>query len=139
KSGASRVRRAGLGWLVAAGAVLGALLPALLHFRPSSPPSQITRFSIPLPKGTNTGRESAPVIALSPDGHRLVFSAEDAAGKRQLWLRPLDSFAAQPLTGTEGAAYSFWSPDGRSIAFFADNKLKKLDLGSGVIETICQT
>ena len=62
-----------------------------------------------------------------------------AAGKRQLWLRPLDSFAAQPLTGTEGAAYSFWSPDGRYIAFFADNKLKKLDIGSGVIETICQT
>jgi Tol biopolymer transport system component len=79
------------------------------------------------------------VIALSPDGQRLVFSAEDASGKRQLWLRPLDSFAAQPLTGTEGAAYFFWSPDSRYIAFFADDKLKKLDTGSGVIETICQT
>jgi len=139
KTSASLFRRAGLGWMVAAVAVLGALLLALLYFRSSSPPSPITRFSIPLPKGTNTVRESAPVIALSPDGLRLVFSAEETGGKRQLWLRPLDSFAAQPLTGTEGAAYCFWSPDGRYIAFFADNKLKKLDLGSGVIETICQT
>jgi eukaryotic-like serine/threonine-protein kinase len=127
-------------WIVAAVFLL-ALVTALvlLYFRQPSSPSQITRFSIPLPKGTNTGGESAPVISLSPDGHRLVFSAEDAAGKRQLWLRPLDSFAAQPLTGTEGAAYSFWSPDGRYVAFFADNKLKRLDIGSGVIETICQT
>jgi eukaryotic-like serine/threonine-protein kinase len=129
-------------WIVAA-VFLVALVTApalvLLYFRQPSSPSQITRFSIPLPKGTNTGGESSPVIALSPDGQRLVFSAEDAAGKRQLWLRPLDSFAAQPLTGTEGAAYCFWSPDGRYIAFFADNKLKKLDIGSGVIETICQT
>ena len=129
-------------WIVAAVflvALVTALALALPYFRQPSSPSQITRFSIPLPKGTNTGGESAPVIALSPDGHRLVFSAEDATGKRQLWLRPLDSFVAQPLTGTEGAAYSFWSPDGRYIAFFADNKLKKLDIGSGVIETICQT
>jgi len=129
-------------WIVAAVflvALVTALALALLYFPQPSSPSQITRFSISLPKGTNTGGESAPVIALSPDGHLVVFSAEDAAGKRQLWLRPLDSFAAQPLTGTEGAAYSFWSPDGRYIAFFADNKLKKLDIGSGVIETICQT
>jgi serine/threonine protein kinase/Tol biopolymer transport system component len=129
-------------WIVAAVflvALVTVLALVLLYFRQPSSPSQITRFSIPLPKGTNTGGESAPVIALSPDGRRLVFSAEDAAGKRQLWLRPLDSFAAQPLTGTEGAAYCFWSPDGRYIAFFADNKLKKLDTGSGVIETICET
>jgi serine/threonine protein kinase/Tol biopolymer transport system component len=131
-----------LAWIVAVVflvALVTALALALLYFRQPSSPSQIARFSIPLPKGTKTGGESAPVIALSPDGRRLVFSAEDAAGKRQLWLRPLDSFAAQPLTGTEGATYSFWSPDGRYIAFFADDKLKKLDIGSGVIETVCQT
>src|SRR5437660_4654366 len=106
-----------LAWIVAAVflVALVAALVALLYFRQPSSPSQIARFSISLPKGTNTGGESAPVIALSPDGHRLVFSAEDAAGKRQLWLRPLDSFAAQPLMGTEGTASSFWSPDVRYI------------------------
>jgi serine/threonine protein kinase/Tol biopolymer transport system component len=139
KSSASLFRRAGLGWLVAAVAMLAALLLAWLHFLPSSPPAPLTRFSISLPKGTNTGGEAAPVISLSPDGRRLVFSAEDTGGKRRLWLRPLDALAAQPLTGTEGAVYCFWSPDGRYLAFFADNKLKKLDLGSGVVETICQT
>src|SRR5438309_3845547 len=80
-----------LAWIVTA-VFLVALALALSYSRQPSPESQITRFSIPLPKGTNTGGESAPVISLSPDGHRLVFSAEDAAGKRQLWLRPRASF-----------------------------------------------
>src|SRR5437016_2466279 len=71
-----------LAWIVAA-VFLVALFAALSLSLQPPPESQITRFSIPLPKGTNTGGESAPVIALSPDGHRLVFSAEDAAGKRQ--------------------------------------------------------
>ncbi len=43
----------------------------------------------------------------------------------------LDQVTAQPLPGTEGASYPFWSPDGRAIGFFADGKLKKIDLGSG--------
>ena len=132
-------RRAWLGWLVAAIALLAALLLGSRDFRSSTPQAQLTRFSFALPKGTNTVGESAPVVALSPDGSRLVFSAEDAAGKRQLWLRPLDAFTARPLTGTEGASYAFWSPDGKYVAFFADNKLKKLDLGSGVVDAICQT
>ena len=111
---------------------------ALLHVRQPSPEAQVTRFSVSLPKGTNTAVIGPPRIpALSPDGRRLVFSAEDSAGKNQLWLRALDSFSAQPLSGTNGAASPFWSPDGRYLAFFAENKLKKLDVGSGVIETLC--
>ena len=46
----------------------------------------------------------------------------------QLWLRPLDQVRAQPLAGTEGAGYPFWAPDGRAIGFFADGKLKRIDL-----------
>ncbi|MEK6325273.1 MAG: protein kinase, partial [Acidobacteriota bacterium] len=117
---------------------IAALVSTLLYARQPSPEAQVARFPINLPTGTNTAAISAPVLALSPDGRRLVFNASDAAGKSQLWLRPLDSFATQPLSGTDGAAYPFWSPDGRHIAFFADNKLKKLDVGSGVIETIYQ-
>ena len=130
-----------LAWIVAALfllALVTALGLALLYIRQPSPEAQVARLSINLPTGTNTAAISAPVLALSPDGRRLVFNASDAAGKSQLWLRPLDSFATQPLSGTDGAAYPFWSPDGRHIAFFADNKLKKLDVGSGVIETIYQ-
>jgi hypothetical protein len=46
-------------------------------------------------------------------------------------VRPLDQVTAQPLAGTEGASYPFWAPDGRAIGFFADGKLKRIDLGSG--------
>src|SRR6185369_7095677 len=94
------------------------------------------RLSIPLPKETVTGSALAPDLALSPDGGRLAFSAS-AGRTRQLWLRALDSFTTQPLAGTDGADSPFWSPDGRYIAFFADNKLKKVDTQSSVIETIC--
>src|SRR5688572_6229109 len=141
-AGTSRLfGNARLAWIVAGIfllALVAALGLALLYLRQPSPEAQVARFSINLPPGTTTVANTAPVLALSPDGRRLVFWASDAAGKSQLWLRPLDSFATQQLSGTDGAAYPFWSPDGRHVAFFADNKLKKLDVGSGVIETICQ-
>ena len=129
-----------LAWMAAAVLLLGLLAALLFAMQSRHQPAgetQVTRLVIPLPKGTNTVGFTAPMLALSPDGRRLVVSAVDAAGKRQLWLRPLDSFTTQLLAGTDGAYGPFWSPDGRHIAFFADNKLKKLDTGSSVIETIC--
>ena len=48
-------------------------------------------------------------------------------------MRPLDQVTARPLAGTEGARYPFWKPDGRAIGFFADGKLKWIDLGSNVL------
>ena len=47
------------------------------------------------------------------------------------WLRHLRTNTAQPLPGTEGATYPFWSPDSRRIGFFADGKLKKIDIAGG--------
>ncbi len=78
------------------------------------------------------GAELGPGISVSPDGQSL---AAIALGTRDapplLWIRHLRSSAAMLLRGTEGAAYPFWSPDGRSIAFFAQNKLKRVDLNGG--------
>ncbi len=45
-----------------------------------------------------------------------------------LWVRALEHLSGQTLPGTEGAAWPFWSPDGRFVAFFADGKLKKVDM-----------
>lgn len=69
--------------------------------------------------------------AVSPDGRFLVFGAGSGERAPELWLRPIDSVAARPLPGTEGADFPFWSPDSRSIAFFTGDQLKRLDLAGG--------
>jgi hypothetical protein len=91
------------------------------------------RFAVPPPEGTRYSR----LFALSPDGRRLVFTVTDAAGVKALWLRPLDVLTAQRIDGTQGADYPFWSPDGRSIGFFADRKLKVLELSTGAVRVLC--
>src|SRR5262249_34165929 len=74
--------------------------------------------------------------ALSPDGSHVVFGAR-IDGKLALWERPLAGVEARLLPGTEGATLPFWSPEGRSIGFFADKKLKRLDIAGGPALTIC--
>ena len=74
-------------------------------------------------------------LAISPDGLKIVFAAR-AAGQSQLWLRSLDSPLARPLAGTERASSPFWSPDSRSIGFFADTKLKRMDIDGGSVQTL---
>jgi serine/threonine-protein kinase len=69
-------------------------------------------------------------FALSPDGKSLVFVAS-GDGSQRLWLRRLDKLDAQPLAGTDGADYPFWLPDNRSIGFFVNAKLKRIDLVGG--------
>jgi Tol biopolymer transport system component len=54
-----------------------------------------------------------------------------------LWLRPLNATSAHKLDQTEGASFPFWSPDGRFLAFFTEDKLKRIDLAGGAIHTIC--
>jgi eukaryotic-like serine/threonine-protein kinase len=78
-------------------------------------------------------------LALSADGQKIVFAAAAAGGESQLWLRSLDSSAARPLSGTNGATYPFWSPDGRAVAFFADNKIKRIDVAGGPPQTLVST
>jgi Tol biopolymer transport system component len=66
-----------------------------------------------------------------------VTFAAQVEEKTQLWVRDLDSLAARPLAGTEGALNPFWSPNSRFIAFFAGGKLKKVDISGGPAETLC--
>ena len=53
-----------------------------------------------------------------------------------VWVRSLDSLTARALTGTDGARSPFWSADGKSIAFFAQDKLKRIDPNGGVPEVL---
>ncbi len=98
--------------------------PAIRYLRLVPPPE--TRVDIVTP-----ATDDPESFALSPDGRQIVFVASGEDGISRLWLRSLSATTAQPLAGTEGARLPFWSPDSRSVAFFANGELQRLDLGGG--------
>lgn len=113
---------------------LAALSLALLYLRGSSSELSVHRLSILPPEKTFLMAGQAPLI--SPDGKVLAFVAMDASGKSLLYVRPLDSLVPQPLAGTDGAVLPFWSPDSRSLGFFAGGKLKKIEISGGQPTTL---
>jgi serine/threonine protein kinase/Tol biopolymer transport system component len=117
----SRSRLSKAGW-VAAG-VLAVLLAGVsfIHFREKPPANPVLNLAVPLPRNTLPG-----FIALSPDGRRVAVG--DSVG---LWIRSLDSPQLHPLPGTEKARGVFWAPDGKSIGFFANGKLKTMPANGG--------
>src|SRR5262249_57208426 len=77
-------------------------------------------------------------VAIAPNGHTIAVVAYlESARKNVLWIYELGSHGVKSLADTEGATYPFWSADGRSLAFFADGKLKKLDVTGGPVQTVC--
>jgi hypothetical protein len=133
-SGEAAIRRhwsaAGPGWrnrvLVATGAVLLAVATGLVTYISSKrlngppplrsvilPPPQVTLLTL----GDNAG---APAISL--DGSKLVFVGM-TDGKQMLFLRHLDAGTTEPLPGTTNGKFPFWSPDGKSLGFFADEQI----------------
>jgi Tol biopolymer transport system component len=108
-------------------AVAGALW--LAYARGARPEPLPVTFTEHLPSGLKLA--SAPM--LSPDGRWLVYAAEDSAGRVLLRARALVGADVQPrvLPGTDGASSPFWSPDSREVGFYADGKLKRVDLTGG--------
>jgi eukaryotic-like serine/threonine-protein kinase len=74
-------------------------------------------------------------LAVAPDGRKLVFTAH-MDGRPKLLLRQLDSTSMEPIAGTDGAAFPFWSPDSRMIGFFAEGKLKRVEVAGGTPQVL---
>jgi eukaryotic-like serine/threonine-protein kinase len=136
-----RAKRAWLPWMVAGLALTVAGAAAGVAWLRPKPAEPITvRFPLQYPEGATepaSGR-AAPSAVPSPDGRYLAFIANSSEGKTSLWVRPMGSPSAHRLDKTEGAALPFWSPDGQFIAFFADEKLKKIPVAGGSSQTLCE-
>jgi len=123
------------GWLAWAAALLGVLIGAVAfatrYLEPADPEPAAIQFAIDTPGPIAQG------FAISPDGRRLVFDVV-SPGADPLWMHSFDSSASQPLPGTESGLNPFWSPDGRSIGFFAEGKLKIIDVAGGPPRVIAE-
>jgi eukaryotic-like serine/threonine-protein kinase len=127
-------------WWIAAPVtlLLGALgIWAPSHFRQRPTDERVLSLQINPPEGSEfTFGTQAAGISLSPDGKTAAFVATDN-GKAVLWVRPLDGTNARLLAGTEDAGFPFWSPDSKSIGFFAHGRLQRVYLAGGAPQTIC--
>ena len=103
---------------------------ARLHAGPAA--AGVARFTWSLPTGLEL--DGAPVV--SPDSRSIAFTATDASGSR-LFVRALDRLEPSAVAGTEGAKQPFWSPDSRSLGYFANGSLMKVALASGAPVRIC--
>ena len=116
-----------------AGLLLAALLLMTMNRSPAAESSSDI-FSIVAPEKTTLTEGEAPQV--SPNGTTVAFVATDQSGRTRLYLRDRSSFAARVIEGTEDAAQPFWSPDSRSIGFFAGGQLKRVSVAAGRPQTL---
>ena len=122
--------------LAVAGLVL-VLAWSLLLRSGEKAPARVVRLSLDLPADLSLADDYAAPFALSPDGMRMALVARRGETS-QLFLRTLDDVAVTPVPGTAGAWQPVFAPDGRSLAFFADRKLKSVSLDGGGVSTLAE-
>src|SRR5262249_30199899 len=114
------------------GVVLGILIGYVMHSTHALQTSQLAALTIPPPRQWRLGSIDGPSeVALSPDGRTLAFVATDSAGTYHVCVRQLSDSEARAIPGAENGRLPFWSPDSRSLGFFAQGKLMKSDLSGG--------
>jgi eukaryotic-like serine/threonine-protein kinase len=136
---AHRKHRERVAWAAAAVLAILALVLTIGYIARTPVPAPLIVSEISPPANAKfvfQGTASGPPV-LSPDGQRLAFSASGSDGRRRLWVRPLNAATAQPLEGTDGATYPFWSPDGRVLGYFANHKLNRIDASGGPSLALC--
>jgi eukaryotic-like serine/threonine-protein kinase len=129
-------QRAGrVGWALAAVLAIALVAVAGIFLIRSGPAAPSIRAVINTPEKAMlslTGDLAGPPV-LAPDGTSLAFVATGRDGKTAIWLRPMNALEPHMLPGTEDAIFPFWSPDSHSLGFFADAKLKTIDLNGGSV------
>jgi Tol biopolymer transport system component len=116
-------------------AVALALGWTIAHLRqPPLSENRTVSLTVNPPAGTEFGVDAG--AAISPDGRMLAF-VTGPSGNTKLWVRPLNSVSPRELPGTDAAAFPFWSPDSRSLGFFAAGKLKRIEVAGGLPTAIC--
>jgi len=126
-------------WIAAGVATVVALLAVAklaMRTQPAASHGPLRRFSIGSPANATLAADGVHA-RISPDGRTLAFAAASSTGTSALWVRPLDTLAAHPLTGTEDGALAFWSADSRYVGYFGSGKLKKVLVSGGTPEVIC--
>jgi serine/threonine protein kinase/Tol biopolymer transport system component len=129
----SRRARERVAWGVAALLGLAAAAAIVLPRLQPRPDPAVTRFAIDVPASKNMNWPR-----ISPDGRTLAFLAADSTGRVFIWVRALGALSAVQLRESEGAGRPFWSPDSRYLAYFAGNQLKKIPIGGGPPQLICE-
>jgi serine/threonine protein kinase len=130
--------------LIAGSAFLAAVIASLVTWNvkppPTAPPLPVTRFSIVPPANLHIANSQAAApsgtLAISPDGTRIVYSANESGSSAQLYLRGIDSLEAAPIPGTESAGDPFFSPDGQWLGFSSSGALKKVPISGGAAVTL---
>jgi Tol biopolymer transport system component/tRNA A-37 threonylcarbamoyl transferase component Bud32 len=130
-----RARRGSLaGWIAAAAVLLGAGALAVWDWRANHGPEPATVLEIAPPPGHRFNSVDGPVV-ISPDGSQFLLGV--AGGNADgLHVRSLDSNEFRPLRGAETGYDAFWSPDGREVGFFANGKLRRINVTTGALATI---
>ena len=134
-----RIQREKLAWALATLALCGAAVVTTVYLHPSAPHAGLIRASISAEDGAVpiwTGDFAGPAV-ISPDGSTLAFVTAREQGASVLWVRKLNTLHGHALAGTEGAIFPFWSPDSRSLGFFAGSKLKTVFVEGGTPTDVC--
>ncbi len=109
-----------------------AAISLLVNERLTPEPSFIVPIAPPPGRAFNAVGNTAGPASISPDGRFLIFSAEGSGSDRNLWLYAMETGEQRQLVETSGAMFPFWSPDSKSVGYFADGKLKRINvLGAG--------
>jgi serine/threonine-protein kinase len=133
-----RPRNRLLPWAVAIGAFAasGVLLVLWAPWR-AAPLRAPVQVSADLGADASLVTDQGSAAVISPDGRLLVFVAETAGRPARLYTRRLEQLQAVPLEGTDFARNPFFSPDGQWVAFFAQDKLKKVSVRGGAAVALC--